>query len=122
MKIFSLLLCCCCVSSVAEDLIVSDFAAEGLAPFSEKRFESKTDYSLVSVDGRTVLKASAQASASALFREIAIDLEQTPFCIGSGELKIFTTLPIKPSSRVMIIPRESMWWLGKAFFLGKLLH
>ena len=42
-------------------------------------FQGSTRYELVDLDGRRVLRASADASASGLFREQRIDLHATPW-------------------------------------------
>lgn len=57
---------------------VGHFSAGQLDQWHTKAFATKTDYQLVVDDGRQVLLADSQASASGLFREIAIDLKQTP--------------------------------------------
>lgn len=47
--------------------------------WQEREFKGSTNYSLVSEDGELVLHASAAGSASALYREIYIDLNETPY-------------------------------------------
>ena len=65
----------------AEPMPVGQFSAGSLGGWQEKEFEGKTRYTLVSDDtlGKTVLKAESHHSASGLFREIKIDLNQTPY-------------------------------------------
>jgi hypothetical protein len=48
---------------------VSDFISGNLADWQEKSFAGKTDYQLVTLEGKQVLQASSQASASGLFKE-----------------------------------------------------
>lgn len=57
---------------------VGNFSAGQLDRWNTKVFAGKTDYALVPDDGRQVLMADSRASASGLYREIAIDLKQTP--------------------------------------------
>ncbi|WP_339641752.1 DUF3047 domain-containing protein [uncultured Porticoccus sp.] len=57
---------------------VGNFSEGQLDQWNTKVFTGKTDYALVPDDGRQVLRADSRASASGLYREIAIDLKQTP--------------------------------------------
>ena len=65
--------------AVAMTLTIGAFSAGDLSGWSTKTFAGETDYTLVEEDGRNVLKAQSSAAASGLYREIEIDLEQTPF-------------------------------------------
>ena len=58
--------------------VVGDFSQGDLADWQQKSFDGNTHYQLLSVDGRQVLKASSEASASALYRTIQVDLVKTP--------------------------------------------
>ena len=46
--------------------------------WEEKVFSGKTVYEQVTVDGRTVVRATSRGTASGLFRKLRIDLEKTP--------------------------------------------
>ena len=46
--------------------------------WEEKVFSGKTVYEQVTVDGRTVVRATSRGTASGLFRKQRIDLEKTP--------------------------------------------
>ncbi len=55
------------------------FNGDDWQDWQQKEFKGRTQYSLVSTDGRAALKADSRAGASGLFREIEIDLTQTPY-------------------------------------------
>ena len=57
---------------------VGDFSSGQLDRWNTKIFAGKTDYALVADDGRQVLLADSRSSASGLYREMTIDLKQTP--------------------------------------------
>lgn len=57
---------------------VGRFSQGDQAAWQQRSFVGNTDYRLVEIDGKTVLQADSQASASGLYREKAIDLQQTP--------------------------------------------
>ncbi len=109
-------------SAATERLTVADFAADGLSHFSEKSFEGHTDYSLIKDEGQTVLKAETQAQASALYREMEIDLTATPML--SWRWRIENTHPItEPETksgddfpaRVYVVVREGFFpWQTRA--------
>lgn len=61
-----------------EILKLGCFSKASLSGWKSKSFAGKTRYRLVSLNGQTVLEAKAKASASGLYREIFIDLSQTP--------------------------------------------
>ena len=50
----------------------------GWEPWELSKFKKSTQYHLVSYDGKTVIKASAQASASGLVHRLAVDPRQFP--------------------------------------------
>lgn len=70
-----------CHQATAEPLTISvgQFSLGKLDGWEEKSFEGNTRYTLVEQAGRRVLKAESRAAASGLFREIHVDLNQTPF-------------------------------------------
>ena len=81
LKIILLLSYCLSISNVtATELILSDFSKNNaLNTWQEKQFSGNTQYQLAQLDGELVLQAISQASASGLFKEQVIDLEQTPY-------------------------------------------
>jgi hypothetical protein len=59
-------------------LPLGEFSRNRLDGWEHKRFKGETRYQLQTLDGVVALKADSQASASGLFKEQRIDLEQTP--------------------------------------------
>jgi hypothetical protein len=66
-------------AAFADDVMIANFSAGDLSGWEEKSFLGNTHYQLVEGDTSKVLKASTQGKASGLFREIEIDLTQTPY-------------------------------------------
>jgi len=63
----------------AEERLVANFSGGSLHGWQEKAFVGNTRYQFV-VDGdRQVLEATADGTASGLFREIEVDLNKTPY-------------------------------------------
>jgi hypothetical protein len=62
----------------AEERVLGDFRA-GKAGWERRSFQGETDYRIVEVEGIVALEAHAEASASALYRRVEIDLEKTPW-------------------------------------------
>lgn len=58
---------------------VSNFSERGLQDWEEKSFVDSTHYEVVTLDQQVVLKAVTDRSASALYRELDIDLKARPF-------------------------------------------
>ncbi len=54
----------------ADDLAVSRFSVEGLAGWTPKKFAGTTDYRLVNENGRVAVKATSNAAASGLIKEM----------------------------------------------------
>ncbi len=63
----------------AETVSVGNFADDGLEGWQSQSFAGETDYQLVEVGGRRVLRAESQGTASGLYREQRIDLSVTPW-------------------------------------------
>lgn len=59
-------------------LAIGEFSRNSLAGWEQKSFKGETRYHLQKLDGATVLFADSHAAGSGLFKEQAIDLEQTP--------------------------------------------
>ncbi len=60
------------------DLKIGFFSEMDLAGWKEKSFNGNTEYKIRSVDGYKFLQASADMSASALYKRVKIDLNKTP--------------------------------------------
>ena len=59
--------------------IVGNFSAGDLSGWRKKSFKGATDYSLIQVDGRKVLRAHSVAAGSGLYKKVSIDLKRTPY-------------------------------------------
>ncbi len=65
---------------LAQSLIVGEFSAGRLDDWRTQVFEGETDYRIArDEDGRTALRAVSDAAASGLYREITVDLTETPW-------------------------------------------
>ncbi|MFT7130179.1 MAG: hypothetical protein ACI89U_002301 [Gammaproteobacteria bacterium] len=60
------------------ELVIGDFRNNGLTNWQERSFVGNTRYRIVEMDGEKVLSASTRSSASALYRELDVDVEKTP--------------------------------------------
>lgn len=67
------------LSASTQTLQLAKFSAGVLQGWEEKSFVGKTDYKLVQHDGRQVLRANTQGTASILYIEKKIDLTKTPW-------------------------------------------
>ncbi|MDZ7734732.1 MAG: DUF3047 domain-containing protein [Gammaproteobacteria bacterium] len=65
--------------TAAADVAVGDFDSNGLHQWQNKSFEGETRYELVMDDGRQVVRAESDGTASGLYREQTIDLTRTPW-------------------------------------------
>lgn len=70
---------------------VTDFADTGLEGWNRRDFTDRTRYRLVETDAGTVLEATSDDSASALYREIEVDLQETPWLRWSWRLEALPT-------------------------------
>jgi len=66
------------LSLATDTRLMTDFSIT-LSDWAERSFKGNTSYSIVRLDDTDVLQAEARGTASALYRESRIDLEQTPF-------------------------------------------
>lgn len=67
-------------AALAQPLIVGEFSAGKLDDWQTQIFEGETDYRIATDDeGRTALRAVSDAAASGLYREITVDLTETPW-------------------------------------------
>lgn len=71
----------------ADIIKIGAFAAEKLQAWQHKQFEGETSYSVILMDGKSVIKAESSASASGLFKKRRIDLWQTPYLNWSWRIK-----------------------------------
>ena len=72
---------------MAEDIIrISNFSKEPLSNWNEEIFEGKTTYQLVKLNGKSVLRADSNKSASGLYKEVRINLNKTPFLNWSWQI------------------------------------
>lgn len=69
-----------CLAAAAQQTVIGDFSA-GLAGWEERSFVGNTDYEVVQLDGVDAVRAAADGTASALYREMEIDLERTPYLV-----------------------------------------
>jgi len=65
--------------AAAATVPVGEFSQRKLDGWESNAFKGKTDYALVTLNERTVLRAQSYASASGLVRKIRVDLDQTPY-------------------------------------------
>lgn len=68
-----------CFPARAETLPVGSFSKEGLKNWKTHNFNGETRYRTVVRQGRQVILAESSGSASALYRELRIDLDKTPY-------------------------------------------
>jgi len=103
-------------------LIVSDFSHEGLDYWQQKSFQGNSDYQIVEIDGRRVLRAETRSAASALYKSMEIDLRKTPFLNWSWRVDNTYSLT-KPESksdddypaRIYVVIKEGFFpWQTKA--------
>ena len=78
--------------AMAETLPIGQFSAGDLGGWEEKSFVGNTQYRLVETkQGKKVLHASTQKSASGLFKTIKVDLTRTPWLHWSWRVdKVFS--------------------------------
>jgi hypothetical protein len=66
-------------TALAIEIRVANFSQGDLSGWKEKSFLGHTQYKLVESGNSEVLRASTHGKASGLFREITVDLTQTPY-------------------------------------------
>ena len=67
------------IPGYAAERLVANFSGESLHEWQEKSFVGNTRYQFVTDGERAALEATADGTASGLFREIEIDLNKTPY-------------------------------------------
>jgi hypothetical protein len=66
-------------SDTPDPLLISRFGEMGLADWKEKSFKGKTSYKVLELDGEQVLQADSQRSASGIYKNIKIKLQEYPY-------------------------------------------
>ena len=69
----------CSSQAYADKLTVASFSKSNIDDWEEKIFANKTRYQLMQMPGKKVLVAESKDSASALIKEIRIDLKKYPY-------------------------------------------
>ena len=64
--------------AVADPLVLGRFSAGDIDGWQVREFEGHTRYRIVEIEGRKVLEADSDSSASSLYLEREIDLSETP--------------------------------------------
>lgn len=77
--IIILLNCTISVYSSSNKLNVGEFSQMNLSGWDEKSFRGNTSYQIKIGEHGSYLQANANASASALYKKVDVDLDQTPF-------------------------------------------
>ncbi len=95
---------------------------QGIEVFKQKGFVGKTDYKVVTLDNRPVLRAKSNRNASALYREMEINLIETPYL--NWQWRVENTLPITNQkvkagddypARVYVVVKQGIFpWQTKA--------
>ena len=67
------------MAAIAQQRVVGHFSAGDLQDWETKVFTGKTMYKLTQDQGKQVLRADSRGTASGLYREININLEETPY-------------------------------------------
>jgi hypothetical protein len=65
--------------AVAMTLTIGNFSTGDLGDWTAQSFQGTTHYRLVAQDGRQVLEAESNGTASGLVRKLRVDLEKTPY-------------------------------------------
>lgn len=73
------LLCTAVPVSFGESLIVGHFSAGDLNDWQSRSFRGETEYRIEENSGRLALRAVSEGQASGLYREIGVDLTETPY-------------------------------------------
>lgn len=69
----------CPLGVACDPLLIDDFSSGKLDGWKIRSFDGHTRYQVVALSGLPVLKAETQQSASALYREVDVDLRKTPY-------------------------------------------
>jgi len=74
-----LLLICPTLQAQDKTIPISHFSSLKLNNWQQKSFKGETQYQIILLDKQAVLQAKSTASASSLYKEVHIDLHETPF-------------------------------------------
>lgn len=103
--------------AMAQEIKLGDFSSGDLKGWEEKSFAGNTTYELVENDGRKVLKAVSDKSASGLFKEVDIDLKQYPILRWSWKVEgvlaggdAFTKEGDDYAARIYIVFPAFLFW------------
>ena len=80
------------LSVASEPLLIDDFSSGKLDGWKVRSFDGETRYQVVDLDGKLVLKAETDKSASALYRKVDIDLRKTPYLNWSCRIENIHTI------------------------------
>lgn len=80
-KLISLAALCLSSAAIASSSITNDpyFSVDAISQWPQRVFAGDTGYTVTAVDGSPAIAADSHRSASALFKEIVIDIEATPY-------------------------------------------
>lgn len=73
--------------TLGTEVVIGNFSQGDTSAWKEKTFVGKTQYSIVQHDGIQVLQAISNASASAFYKTVNIDLEKTPYLNWSWQVE-----------------------------------
>lgn len=111
------LILCVLSSQVLAQVPIAKFSQGDLSRWENKSFAGETDYQIVTVDGKQALKAESRAAASGLYREIQIDLTQTPYLNWSWKVaNILTNIDERTKAgddfpaRVYVVVSGALFW------------
>lgn len=66
--------------AISQEIVeIGRFSQSDIKDWQVKRFKGETVYTIVSLEGKQVLKAESDKSAAAFYKEIEIDLTKTPY-------------------------------------------
>ena len=110
--------------AASEPLWVANFSlsGQGVEAFKRKGFMGKTDYEVVTMDARPVLRAASYKAASALYREMDINLLETPFLNWQWRVENTLSIPDQkvkagddyPARVYVVVKQGFFFWQTKA--------
>ncbi|MBU2510711.1 DUF3047 domain-containing protein [bacterium] len=105
-----------------ETVFIGQFSKSDLKDWEIKEFKDKNTYSIVSVEGKTVLKTESNGTASAFYKTVEIDLKRTPYLNWSWKVEnIFPDLDEQtkdgddfPARVYVVVSSGFAFWKTKA--------
>lgn len=82
--LFSLLLS---AQALSTEIVVGNFSEGDISSWKEEAFVGNTEYRIVQLEEKKVLQASSNASASAFYKAVSIDLNKTPYLNWSWQVE-----------------------------------